>query len=102
MTIDLDQLTALVAAMTPGPWHLDAVDADICSASGAVIGYADDADAAGIVALVNHRDELLRLARLGLAYVALQVASNGPGTMEAVTVAEKAFAVALRAVLEGK
>ena len=78
--IDLEQLAALVAAMTPGPWRVSPLtpfsiveDRD----GGHFLGIASvperswgPGNTAGIVALVNAAPDLLRLARLGQAYVA--------------------------------
>jgi len=65
--VDLDRLEALIKAMAPGPWE----DPDTGGPHGhvypAVVRNA--ADSAGIVALVNAAPELIRLARIGAAYM---------------------------------
>lgn len=78
---DLDTLAATLAQMTKGPWHLEYVRLGgftitarsgghhwvLCSRNEIQHKQAEsEANAAGIVALVNAKDELIRLARLGL------------------------------------
>ena len=78
--IDLDELEGLVAQMTPGPWVVDAANHDLIARDGKVYDYVcevapaefstscnspaqDAANAAGIAALRNSAEELIRDAR---------------------------------------
>ena len=82
--IDLEQLAALVAAMTPSQWFAERYDDDAgrinwqleAPIAGTIIGSVEEVydkrarhDAAGIVALVNAAPALLQLARVGQAYL---------------------------------
>lgn len=74
MTVDIDALAAVVAAMTPGEWSTTRHRSDTGAPSDIRADTAKllaecchGADAAGVVALRNGAAELIRLARVGQA-----------------------------------
>lgn len=87
MTLDLDALTAVVAAMTPGPWtpvtYLSPVQGLRWNSALGPDGRnvielesslreptADHGNIRGVCALRNGAADLIRLARVGAAYIA--------------------------------
>lgn len=84
-SVELNRLAAVIKAMSSTPWRVGDPPDSIVDGADQLVMYADGEadinisvpDQMGIITLRNAADELLRLARVGAAYIAARESPFG-------------------------